>query len=485
MDKMFHDRVGNATTKGSYEFIKTFKPLPWQRPPWRDYESPVMLLTGAAGGGKSRIAAEKLHGYLLRYPGATGLVLRKTRQSMKVSTLLFLQKQIIGDDPRVTHVGDSNLFRYSNGSVLIYSGMKDANQREWIRSIGQDGGVDIAWMEEATQFEEQDFNELLARMRGTAAPWQQIILTTNPDAPGHWINRRLILSGEASVYYSQADDNPHNSDGYITSLDKLTGVQHSRLVKGQWVIGSGQVFDTWKDSYHPQSGEDNGGSVTLSAEYDPNGGEVIWAVDDGYAGELDKKSGMFTSRSHPRVILMCQRRDNGILACFDESYAVKKLAKEHLIEALAICANRSYALPQYMVHDRAAQAIGGQIREMGFSTRFNAPSVDESIKVARSWIGQDENKIRRFIVHPRCFHLRYEMASYCYDDNSGRVVKELDNGPDALRYLVWDEVEGLSRTVDIATWNDAELEQYIKEQMSKDRSFFEQGDIDIATYAGA
>ena len=57
-------------------------------------------------------------------------------------------------------------------------------------SIGRAGGLDFVWMEEANRFRftEKDFEELLTRLRGTAVPWRQIQMTTNPDAPTHWLN---------------------------------------------------------------------------------------------------------------------------------------------------------------------------------------------------------------------------------------------------------------------------------------------------------
>lgn len=233
--------LSSGTRPPKYRYIKPFEPLQWQIEPWKD-TSPILLLTGSAGGGKSRLAAEKLHAFCLRYPKSTALLLRKSRAVIGNSTLLFLKSEIIGRDPRVTHKISDFRFEYSNGSVLVYGGMKDADQRERIRSIGLQGGVDIAWMEEATQFDESDFNELLARIRGRAAPWSQIILTTNPDAPMHWINRRLILGGDASVYYSSAKDNPVNPESYHETLERLTGVEYQRLVLGLWAAGSGRVI---------------------------------------------------------------------------------------------------------------------------------------------------------------------------------------------------------------------------------------------------
>ena len=78
------------------------------------------------------------------------LMVRKTRDSMINSTVLFLQRRIIGPDPHVTHFPTKHRFEYHNGSVLAYGGMADEAQREQIRSIGLAGGLDIAWAEEAT-----------------------------------------------------------------------------------------------------------------------------------------------------------------------------------------------------------------------------------------------------------------------------------------------------------------------------------------------
>ena len=35
-----------------------------------------------------------------------------------------------------------------------------------------------------------------------------MILGCNPDSAQHWINLRLIIDGQAKVYYSGIDDNP-------------------------------------------------------------------------------------------------------------------------------------------------------------------------------------------------------------------------------------------------------------------------------------
>lgn len=228
--------------------VAEFDPLPWQEPVWQD-KAPVLLLTGSAGGGKSRIAAEKVNAYLLKYPGAMGLLVRKARDSLTNSTVLFYER-VITPGTGVKHIKTERQFRYPNGSLLVYSGMFDDAQREQVRSVGLAGGVDIAWMEEATAFSESDFDEVSGRLRGAAAGWRQLILTTNPDAPGHWIHKRLILGGEAKVYYSGALDNRYNPADYLQRLDNITGVLGLRLAKGLWVQAEGSVYEAWDEAIH-------------------------------------------------------------------------------------------------------------------------------------------------------------------------------------------------------------------------------------------
>lgn len=198
----------------------------------------------------SRTAAEKIHAYLKKYPGTMGLMLRKQRQSMTNSTVLFFERTVIGPDPTVKHFPSKFRFEYDNGSILAYGGMDGDEQKEQIRSIGQEGSLHIAWMEEANRFTEDDYNEILARMRGANVSWLQVILTTNPDAPTHWIYRRLILGKEAKVYYSKAADNDYNPKSYINTLNKLTGVTRDRLALGKWVQAEGVVFEGFDPDIH-------------------------------------------------------------------------------------------------------------------------------------------------------------------------------------------------------------------------------------------
>jgi len=208
-----------------------YRPLDWQVAPLQD-KSPVMLLTGAAGGGKSRIAAEKVHGYMLHYPGATGIIGRKDRATATKSVVPFMLNTVMGGTSWGEYRKTDNVFNYYNGSQMWVIGMRDDGQREGLRSIGKDGSVDIAWLEEANAFSEDDYNEVRARLRGRAADWRQLILTTNPDAPTHWIKKSLIDGNQAAIFYSRPEDNPYNPASYLDTLRSLTGILYDRLYRG-------------------------------------------------------------------------------------------------------------------------------------------------------------------------------------------------------------------------------------------------------------
>ncbi len=235
----------------------------------------------------STMAANRLHAYCQRYPGATVLALRKTRESMTNSVVLFLERSVIGPDPKVRHLRGAHRFEYTNGSILAYGGMANEDQREQIRSIGVTGGVDMVWLEEATGFIEDDYNEILARMRGQAATWRQIILSTNPDRPTHWIYKRLMQGKEATVFYSSAKDNFHNPSSYFDALGKLTGVLALRLREGQWRQAEGVVYDEYDPVVHiiekPWS-EARFYDASVDWGYTNAGVILVWAIDgDGRA----------------------------------------------------------------------------------------------------------------------------------------------------------------------------------------------------------
>lgn len=190
------------------------------------------------------------------------------------------------------------------------------------------------------------------------------------------------------------------------------------------------IYDIWADGY-PELSD---GNVTLEADYQSDNGRIYWGVDDGYTGHIDPVTRTFTAGSHPRVFLLCQLRPNGVLCVFDEVYKVETLPIDHLNEVLSM----GYPIPEFAAVDKSAAALKGQIAQLNIYTRNGGPYVKEGIKVLRQWVGADANGVRKILVHPRCRHLRFEMANYRNKKGTDDPAKEFDHGPDALRYLIWN-----------------------------------------------
>lgn len=397
--------------------------MPWQVPAKNDHSFTV-LLTGSAGGGKSRCAAEMLHSYLRVNPGATGLMLRKAREWAGKSIVPFMWHTVMKRGSQYTFHKSDATFRYPNGSTLFWGGMKDDDQREALRSIGQEGGLDIVWFEEANRFTEDDFNEIVGRMRGKAGDYRQIVLSTNPDGPGHWINQRLIIGGGATVYYSGAPDNPHNPPEYIDHLNSMTGMLHQRLVLGRWVQAEGIVYDNFEPEFN----------VTAEADYNP-AWPVIWGVDDGYA----RGEGPGTASYHPRVILLCQETPIGGVNVFGAHIACGELSETSIDRALGA----GYPAPERVYIDSSAAELRGRIWQHGIQTISATHPVSEGIKNLRRLVC-DGNGVRLLKIHPRCTELIRELQSYRYDPASSAVqagepkpLKVDDHGVDALRYATF------------------------------------------------
>jgi len=401
-----------------------FSPFPWQVAPWRD-KSPTILLTGSAGGGKSNLAAEKLHGFMLAYPGACGLALRKAREWCKGSVRVMLET-VIGEDPRV-HVYDDHI-DYDNESVIYFGGLKDKDQREALRSKrGSHGDPDIAWMEEANAFTRQDFDEVSGRLRGDRANWTQLILSTNPDAPTHWIYKDLMQGGAAGVYYSGARDNPRNSQVYFDRLDAMIGTMRDRLRDGKWVQAEGAIYDEYDPAIH-----------MIDADQCPEFVRCFRVVDFGY--------------SNPFVCQWWGEDSDGRLYRYREIYQTRRLVESLTPEIVKLTGKEpiEFTVADHDAEDRATMSAHG------ISTTPAIKDVSPGIQAVKARMKvQPDGKPRIYFVRgalvevdplleaekrPTC--TEDEIPGYAwkkYDDgkpNKEEPIKINDHGCDTTRYIV-------------------------------------------------
>ena len=133
------------------------------------------MISGPAGAGKSRACLEKLHGVALANPGMRGLIVRKTAASLTSSALVTWKRDVIPEAVEAKGVWfyggsaeEPPQYRYENGSVVSIGGMDKASK---IMSTE----YDIAYVQEATELTEDDWQALTSRMRNGVVSFQQIL----------------------------------------------------------------------------------------------------------------------------------------------------------------------------------------------------------------------------------------------------------------------------------------------------------------------
>jgi len=399
------------TSKKKSNALAPYQPLEWQKEPLND-KSLILLMTGSAGGGKSRTAAEKIHAYCQTYPNTAALMMRKAREWNSRSILPFYSSTVTGSDPNVTFNKSEGTFYYKNGSVVYSGGMLDDKQREAVRSIGGSGGLDIAWMEEANAFTRQDFEEVLGRIRHTAANWQQVILTTNPGGSLHWIKKDLIDGKQASVYYSRAQDNPNNSSAYIDTLGKLTGVMRERLVLGKWVQAEGAIYDMFDHRVHVKERPDS----EMKSWY--------LAMDEGY--------------TNPAVILLVGEDSDGRIHIAKQYYERGKLQEAVVKQASEW--SKAYGVRLAAV-DEAAAGLIADLLNNGVPAIASKGRVLDGIQSVQNRLKIQGDELPRLTVDPSCVDVINEFESYVWKKATGTGIvkdepnKENDHAMDAVRYL--------------------------------------------------
>ncbi len=431
-----------------------YDPLPWQVEPFRD-KSGTVLLTGAAGGGKSRLGLAKVHAFLLKYPNATGIMGRKDRSSAKKSVVPMMRYTVQGETSWGRYLKGDGLFEYTNGSNLWVVGLNDENQREALKSIGKDGSVDIAFFDEANKLTRDDHNVIGSRMRGKATSWTQIIYGTNPDRPDHFINQDLILGEQASVYYSRPEDNPYNPKDYIDRLKNLTGVYYQRLYLGLWVQAEGAIYDEYDSGIHLISEDEV--KIDLA-------GRFIVGVDFGYTNPFS--CSLYYLDNDDNIYLWKQiYRTQQTVA--EHAPAIKEMVKGVKVEAW---------ITDHDAEDRATLENELGIRTQGAYKAVlpGISAVKQRLKDKRLFyirnavkdVDQDLLDAKR----PTC--TVDEIAGYRWSDKKQDTpIKENDHGIDEERYVIAYVDKIGMQTAQITT--SAQIDNYaMRREKKKDKIGF-------------
>lgn len=417
-----------------------------------------ILLSGAAGTGKSVAALMKVHLACLATPGARALFVRKTHASLTASTLVTFRQQVAAaalDAGVVSFYGGSAqepaAFRYLNGSVILVGGLDRAS-----RLLSTE--FDIVFVDEAIEVTEEDLDTIVTRLRHGKLSYQQLLMATNPSAPTHHLKVRAD-AGRCLILYSRHEDNPRmHQDGqwteygeqYLARLESLTGARYQRMRWGKWVAAEGLIYEAYDPAVH------------LVDRFDiPTSWTRWWSVDFGFVNAF---------------VAQCWAEDpDGRLYLEWEVYHTQRLVEDHAATILDRVTRRDpdhrhpdgqprYAYhgriwtdpkPRAIICDHDAEDRATLERHLGMSTVAARKSVSDGIQgvQARLRIAGDGRPrltlLRDAVVErdqaladagrPTC--TAEEFPGYVWDTGAGKAPKEAplkvgDHGMDTTRYVV-------------------------------------------------
>lgn len=186
-----------------------------------------VLMKGSAGSGKSVDTAQQYILRLMKEPGRNLICLRKSEVSNRDSTFAELcavvERYALGAYWKITKEPMS--LRCSNGCSIIFRGLNDERAREKLKSVTfRTGKLTDVWLEEATEFTQEDFEIVDDRLRGELPEglFYQIKATFNPVSAGHWIKRVFFDREDENVLTHQSTylDNRFIDDAYRARMER-------------------------------------------------------------------------------------------------------------------------------------------------------------------------------------------------------------------------------------------------------------------------
>lgn len=387
------------------KIIDAYKPL---------YESkkPIFSLMGSAASGKSYACAQRVILWAIEPKQKERiLVVRKVHATLKESCfqdiLSVLENNGFIENVHYIKRTSPLLIRFPNGSEVIFKGLDNP---EKIKSIS---GISKVWVEEATELDVSDFNQLRLRLRTITATGLQTIISFNPISRANWIYRDFYeqpsaeTQNQTTYIHTTYKDNPFNADEFVAELERLKTVDENYYkiyALGEWGGVTTQIYPNIQVKY------------------------------DGFSNPDDTFYGVDFAYNNPSAVVKCELYDNQILVrevCYARGLTTGDLI-DKLIEAGV---DRDDVYCDSAEPDRIEELKRAGIHAKGAVKGGKQNSVSAGIGL----IKYNSDKI---YVHSSASNVMAELAKYSWqlDAKTNTVldvpVKVHDHAMDAMRYAI-------------------------------------------------
>lgn len=240
---------------------------------------------GARGGGKSWSVRVKAILLCYNYPGIKIMIVRRTYPELRANHINQMKEMLTG---LATYKDSTKEITFPNGSVILFRYAQ--NEKDMDKYQGTE--VDVLFLDEATQFLEEQYQRIKACVRGVNSFPKRIYLTCNPGGVGHAFVKRLFVDkkyniGEVPEEYtfirSLVTDNKALMDtnpDYVRQLEALPPKLRKAWLEGDWNIFEGQFFEEFRDI--PENYETRQNTHVIAPFDIPREWKIYRSFDFGY-----------------------------------------------------------------------------------------------------------------------------------------------------------------------------------------------------------
>lgn len=398
----------------------------WWMPnsPVKDYDG--IIADGAIRSGKTvAMSLGFIFWAMKTFDGQNFIMAGKTISSFQRNVLTNLKTMLRSRGYHCIHhlSGETpNMLEVTKGGKTNYFyifGGKDEGSQELVQGITAAG----AFFDEVALMPESFVNQATGRC---SVAGSKFWFNCNPAGPMHWFKvgwidkrkeKRLLY-----LHFTMEDNLSLDEAIKARYRSMYAGVFFLRYIKGLWAVAEGLIYTMCTEANYYTDAERPPGLKstafrTIAVDYGTTNPCVfldIW--DDGETVWVDREY-RWDSRSD-------EARRSGSPQKTDSQYA------DDMTEFMGTD-------PQYIcdiVVDPSALSFITELRNRGFVVKAADNEVLDGIRVVASLLARKNIRISK-----SCKGLRSEMLSYVWDDKAAergeeKPVKQLDHGPDALRY---------------------------------------------------
>lgn len=366
--------------------------------------APEVLYSGAFRAGKSRIGCEKAYYLAQTYPGIPVGIFRKSAASLAASTERTLLVDVVPRSAIAKSHTTQHWYELDNGSRIWLFGL-DPDPITGLPS--KVGSVELGWafIDEAVETNEGDWNMVKGRLSWPGIPYHQITAATNPAGPGHWLKRRFTPPTETREYlHASTFDNPALPADVLAEMAAAPDdYYHRRYHLGEWVGAEGMIWNLPDVQIRDEPGP-----------FKAIAGSLDWGFVHAFAAEIIGQTG------------------SGRLAVIDEMYERGKTLDEVIPTLLAL--QEAHGVRVWFA-DPSEPAYILACRRAGLDVVPAENDVGPGIQAVTRAIAAG------MTVAPRCTGLLGEMPGYSWAKQRDgsfqeRPTKVNDDACDALRYGV-------------------------------------------------